>query len=59
MDPKVERAYKAWQRAVRARVNRAIRNAPENIVDFKRSEQRIRDLKAKYEAALEATKHSK
>lgn len=53
-----EKAYKAYQRALRAAENRAIRNAPENIVDFKRRNARIARLKATYETLLEAEKET-
>lgn len=56
MIDKVEKARKAWQRAVRAAENRAIRNAPENIADYNRRNKRIADLKAKYEQALQENK---
>lgn len=56
MTVKTERAYLAWQRAVRASENKALRNAPETYSDAKRRWARIATLKERYETALAAEK---
>lgn len=52
MNAKTEAAYRAWQRACEAAMNRAMRTGAEHITDFNRRNARIARLKAKYETLL-------
>ncbi len=48
MSPKRQAAYDRWQKAVRADMNRIMRNAPETVADMKKRHARITQLHAAF-----------